>query len=114
MRVGRMGTILLALRRFCDVGLPCHHRWEGAIDRTVSAPEPLPGTSVFLSYAHADRVFAQRLAARLQESGIQLWWDELLESGAGFADLIENRLNSVDAVLALWSPEAVRSDWVRD
>jgi len=71
-------------------------------------------TTVFLSYAHDDRVKAQRLAAALTQRGFVVWWDGLIEGGAQFARLIREALEAADAVIVLWSTNSIESDWVRD
>jgi TolB-like protein len=70
--------------------------------------------TVFLSYARADQAAARRLAHALEESGLNVWWDTLIEGGAAFAQTIEAALERCDAVVVLWSPSAVASDWVLD
>jgi TolB-like protein len=84
---------------------------------------PMPGTTdeaskasptVFLSYARADQDAARKLAHALGESGLVVWWDTLIEGGAAFARTIEAALDRCDAVLVLWSPRSVESDWVLD
>lgn len=69
---------------------------------------------VFLSYAHGDQSQAQRLAAALQQAGYTVWWDALIEGGTRYAETIDEALQSVDAVLVLWSKNSIGSDWVRD
>ena len=69
---------------------------------------------VFLSYAHGDQVRAQRLAAALERAGYTVWWDALIEGGTRYAETIDEALQSVDAVLVLWSKNSIASDWVRD
>jgi hypothetical protein len=69
---------------------------------------------LFLSYARADRTRAQKLVGALQKAGFQLWWDELIEGGAQFANSISEALDRADAVVVLWSNNSVKSDWVRD
>ena len=69
---------------------------------------------LFLSYARTDRARAQKLVAALQQAGFQLWWDELIEGGAQFANSISEALDRADAVVVLWSSNSVKSDWVRD
>jgi TolB-like protein len=71
-------------------------------------------TTIFLSYAHADRAKAQRLAAALEQSGFTVWWDALIEGGSRFANSIDEALKKADVVLVLWSKHSVVSDWVRD
>jgi TolB-like protein/Tfp pilus assembly protein PilF len=72
------------------------------------------GPAIFLSYAHADRAKAQRLAAILEQSGYTVWWDALVEGGSRFAKSIDEALDKADAVVVLWSKDSVESDWVRD
>ncbi|HEY0164531.1 MAG TPA: TIR domain-containing protein, partial [Sphingomicrobium sp.] len=70
--------------------------------------------AVFLSYGHADRATAQRLAAALAKHGFVVWWDELIEGGAQFAKSIREALEAADAVVVLWSKNSIDSDWVCD
>jgi len=70
--------------------------------------------TLFLSYARADQVWAERLAEVLTEAGHTVWWDALIEGGAQFAASIRQALEAADAVIVLWSKHSVESDWVRD
>jgi TolB-like protein/Flp pilus assembly protein TadD len=70
--------------------------------------------TVFLSYARADQAQATKLAKALEESGLDVWWDALIEGGAAFAKSIEAALESCDAVVVVWSKTSVASDWVLD
>jgi len=72
------------------------------------------GPAIFLSYAHADRAKAQRIAAILEQAGYTVWWDALVEGGSRFAQSIDEALDKADAVVVLWSKSSVESDWVRD
>ncbi len=72
------------------------------------------GPAIFLSYAHADRAKAQRLASILEQAGYTVWWDALVEGGSRFAKSIDEALDKADAVVVLWSKHSVESDWVRD
>ncbi len=69
---------------------------------------------VFISYARADRPRVVPLAAALTAQGYNVWWDALIEGGAGFAKMIEAKLDAADAVIVVWSATSVESDWVRD
>lgn len=79
---------------------------------------PEPGgngrPTVFLSYARADQAVARRLAGALEEAGLSVWWDTLIEGGAAFARTIEVALERCDAVVVLWSQHSITSDWVLD
>lgn len=73
-----------------------------------------PSATVFLSYARDDRAKAEAIVAVLEERGLVVWWDGLIEGGHEFADKIEQALISADAVVVLWSPTSIHSHWVRD
>ncbi len=76
--------------------------------------EQTPRPTVFLSYSRADQAYARMLAQALEDAGLQVWWDTLIEGGAAFAKTIEAALAASDAVIVLWSQHAVASDWVLD
>lgn len=69
---------------------------------------------VFLSYARADRVRVNELAAALERAGHEVWWDRRLSGGAEFEHQIEQALAGADVVVVAWSVASVRSHWVRD
>jgi TolB-like protein/Tfp pilus assembly protein PilF len=70
--------------------------------------------TVFLSYAHDDRVQAQRLAAALERLGYTVWWDALIEGGTIYTKSINQALDTADVVVVLWSKQSIESNWVRD
>jgi TolB-like protein len=69
---------------------------------------------IFISYARTDRPRVAPLAAALLARGYDVWWDAMIEGGAGFAKMIEAKLEAADAVIVCWSATSVLSDWVRD
>jgi len=71
-------------------------------------------TTVFLSYARADQKRVLPLIDALEQAGIEVWWDGLLEGGESFLPTTEAALESADAVVVLWSRTSVDSHWVRD
>ena len=71
-------------------------------------------STIFLSYAHADKAKAQRIASALEKSGYVVWWDALIEGGSRFAKSIDDALDKADAVVVLWSKDSIESDWVKD
>ncbi|GAA4863096.1 TIR domain-containing protein [Luteimonas vadosa] len=81
-------------------------------EETAQGEQPRP--TVFLSYSRADQAWARMLAQALEEAGLQVWWDALIEGGAAFAKSIEAALAASDAVIVLWSRHSVASDWVLD
>lgn len=68
---------------------------------------------VFISYARSDLSFVQELAAWLERQGYLPWWDWQIEAGVAFEDRIEQEIAQVCAVIALWSDQSIRSDWVK-
>jgi len=80
----------------------------------ASAADAGRRTTVFLSYARADRARAEKLAAALSEAGLEVWWDALIEGGAAFAHSIRAALDTADVVIVAWSRTSINSDWVRD
>ena len=68
---------------------------------------------VFISYARTDEVRAERIAQALRTTGYQVWRDDELPAHRAYADVIEERLKSAQAVVVLWSAEAAKSEWVR-
>jgi adenylate cyclase len=68
---------------------------------------------VFVSYARPDEGQAVRVADALRAAGYNVWRDDELPAHRAYADVIEERLKSAEAVIVLWSPEAAKSQWVR-
>jgi TIR domain len=67
---------------------------------------------VFISYSQKDRALVAPIAARLEELGVDAWYDREISAGERFGAIIRARLKEAKAVLACWSPEAIQSDWV--
>src|SRR6185312_2615578 len=68
--------------------------------------------NVFISYARSTAAAAGRIADALQQLGYSVWRDDALPAHRTYAEVIEERLAAADAVVVLWSDEAVRSHWV--
>ena len=68
---------------------------------------------IFLSYCSADRSVARKFVDALSEEGISVWWDDRLTPIEQWDRLIEKEIHSASAVLVIWTPRAVESDWVR-
>ena len=67
---------------------------------------------IFLSYSKKDRAMAEGLARFLADCGYEVWWDYKLVGGQHFRDEIDQQLDSARAVVVLWTPQSIRSDWV--
>ncbi|WP_108515590.1 TIR domain-containing protein [Bradyrhizobium algeriense] len=70
-------------------------------------------TDIFVSYSSANYAQAQELVAELEANGFEVWWDTSLITGNRFGDEITKRIDEARAVIVIWSPESVSSDWVR-
>ncbi|MGI8704887.1 MAG: TIR domain-containing protein [Sphingomicrobium sp.] len=68
---------------------------------------------VFVSYARLDEPQATHVAEVLRAEGYPVWRDDELPAHRTYADVIEERLTSAEAVVVLWSAEAAKSQWVR-
>jgi pSer/pThr/pTyr-binding forkhead associated (FHA) protein len=67
--------------------------------------------SVFVSYAPADRVFVDRLAADLRRYRIKVWFDERLQLGSDRQEQIARAIRTTtDAFVLVMSPESVGYD----
>ena len=70
--------------------------------------------SVFLSYSRDDVERIRALAAALGQAGHDVWWDHRIAGGEEFSGMIEQALESADAVVVAWTAASVKSAWVRD
>lgn len=67
---------------------------------------------VFISYSKKSPDATHALAATLNERGIDVWWDTGLLAGDLFVEALKSQLDAAKAVIVIWTPESVRSDWV--
>ncbi|HWY16187.1 MAG TPA: TIR domain-containing protein [Rhizomicrobium sp.] len=72
------------------------------------APQP----DIFISYARSTAAQARNVADALQTLGYRVWRDVELPPHRTYAEVIEERLGSAKAVVVIWSPDAVQSQWV--
>jgi TIR domain len=70
-------------------------------------------SDIFISYAKADHALALKLSAFLESEGWSVWWDKSLAAADLYRDEIMKQLAAARAVITIWSPNSVRSDWVR-
>ena len=68
---------------------------------------------VFVSYAKTDRPLASKLVAMLEAEGWSIWWDTSLGAADLYRDEIMKQLAAARAVITIWSPNSIKSDWVR-
>ncbi|HEY0555554.1 MAG TPA: toll/interleukin-1 receptor domain-containing protein, partial [Thermoanaerobaculia bacterium] len=70
-------------------------------------------SDVFISYKKADFLAAERLVRSLGAQGLSVWWDENLTARSAWDAEIEREISAAAAVLVLWTPRSVESEWVR-
>jgi formylglycine-generating enzyme required for sulfatase activity len=68
---------------------------------------------VFISYKKEDRAHAERVAAAFAAADVSVWWDDDIQPRAAWDKTIEREIGACAAVVVLWSPRSVESDWVR-
>jgi hypothetical protein len=68
----------------------------------------------FISYSRPDRALAMRLAERLRQRGVSVWWDVDLVGGERFRDAILDQLHQAQIVFVIWSAHSVASRFVLD
>ncbi len=69
---------------------------------------------VFVSYAREDRDTAERLSKQLETYGAVTWWDNNLDAGFIFSDVIETEIHAASCLIVLWSIHSVKSSFVID
>lgn len=68
---------------------------------------------VFISYKTEDRAQALRLRQAIAAAtGIEVWWDQDLQTGGRWNHELDAALRDAVCVVALWSPRSVQSAWV--
>lgn len=69
----------------------------------------------FLSYSHEDKDFAERIAKKLIDSGIDVWWDnwEISAGDSIIQKIFIEGLSKVDIFLIILSNASVNSNWVK-
>jgi hypothetical protein len=69
----------------------------------------------FLSYSRADEAFARDLRRDLTAKGLRIWWDReaMASRGRTFLQELRDAIDTCDRVIAVVSPEALKSEYVR-
>jgi hypothetical protein len=67
---------------------------------------------IFISYARPDRELAEGLADELSAQGYSVWWDTSLVPGESFRSRLMAELEAAGAVVVIWTPNSVKSEWV--
>lgn len=81
-------------------------------DQTADSADLTP--TVFFSYSREDREKAVPLINAVRSAGFSVWYDGMLEPGEQYLEKTEAILNAAKAIIVLWSPRSIQSNWVRD
>lgn len=82
--------------------------------KTVAPTPGGPPKHVFISYSRQDEEYAARLTAALDRAGVPVWRDtDRVEHGSAFVEDLQKAIEGSAAVIALMSPHAAASRWVR-
>lgn len=76
------------------------------------APQHITPSTVFLSHSHADAEAVRQLDFVLRKFGFTSWWSALLQPGDSYRNEIVQRLSTAFAVIVLWTPTSIHSQWV--
>jgi hypothetical protein len=68
---------------------------------------------IFISYSTADHPLALKLSAFLEAEGWTVWYDNNLGAADLYRDEIMKQLAAARAVITIWTPNSIKSDWVR-
>ena len=69
---------------------------------------------LFISYSRNDRDRCTAIRDALTALNVHVWSDARIGAGASFDREIEREIAAATALLVLWSPDSVESDWVRN
>lgn len=67
---------------------------------------------VFVSYSKKDKAHARLIVNALKMDGLEVWWDEGIQTGADWRQSIKRQLEASRVIVALWSTSSVESAWV--
>ena len=70
-------------------------------------------SQIFISYARSTEAEAKLIAETLRGLGYNVWRDDELAPHRDYGVAIEEKLRAAGAVVAVWSADAARSQWVR-
>jgi WD40 repeat protein len=69
---------------------------------------------VFISYAHEDREYVEKLVAFLHGEGIDTWHDAQLTPGRRFGEALQQKIAQCAAFLLVMTPASYASEFVHD
>jgi len=89
---------------------------EYVLDRVLAAMPvraDLRQADVFLSYSSKDGEQIESLSDALEGKHLSVWFDRGLIAGQPYRDVLQQRIETMKAVVVLWTENSVGSKWVR-
>jgi len=68
---------------------------------------------IFISYKREDKHLAEDTIHALKQAGFSVWYDERIDPHTSWDETIEREIAAAKAVVVLWTPRSVASQWVR-
>lgn len=68
---------------------------------------------IFISYAREDGDYIDQLISRLQQHGVDAWYDRRLQIGASWLDVVDAELKKSQAILVILSPDGIHAAGVK-
>lgn len=116
-RRGRFDELLAALERERPKSYPDHFAEQPHLIEQEPKPQSTierNARQIFISHAHQDAKFAQRLAADLRTNGWQTWMaPDNIRPGEKWMEAINRGLEESGAFVLILTPAAIDSRWVR-
>lgn len=67
---------------------------------------------IFISYSSRDKQRVEPIVEGLRAGGHDVWWDADLEAGADFRLRLEEKVQTAEHVVLIWTANASKSRWV--
>ncbi|MGA7193841.1 MAG: toll/interleukin-1 receptor domain-containing protein, partial [Anaerolineales bacterium] len=69
---------------------------------------------IFISYSHKDKEYVHKLQAALQDEGFDIWVDDRIDYGTIWPKVIQDQLDSSDALILIMTSNSFESFWVQN
>ncbi|MGA7195243.1 MAG: SUMF1/EgtB/PvdO family nonheme iron enzyme [Anaerolineales bacterium] len=69
---------------------------------------------IFISYSHKDKDYIHKLQEALQNEGFEVWIDDRIDYGTVWPKVIQDQLDSSDALILVMTPRSYDSNWVQN
>ena len=67
---------------------------------------------VFISYKREEIEEARKIKAVLEEAGFTIWWDEDIQIGQVWSNVLDEAVKGASCIVVLWSKMSLESRWV--